>query len=163
MTTSSTMKCCDGNCVRRWPLTSFGSYRPGPYPHKGKGVCVRDVCAIYDNNISPSLLMIIIKIIILYFIQIRHTDAFPPTGTLLVRPNSFIGYQSQRGRGLYRDTPLLYMLSFIRTMSDNVAKQMKGFERKLMSRRQHVSLARADTVRNKSGISLSSPGLTTSD
>ena len=52
---------------------------------KGKGVCVRDdVCAIYDTNISPSLLMIIIKIIILYFIQIRHTDAFPPTGTLLV-------------------------------------------------------------------------------
>ena len=53
---------------------------------KGKGVCVRDVCAIYDNNISPSLLMIIIKIIILYFIQIRHsdTDAFPPTGTMLV-------------------------------------------------------------------------------
>ena len=66
---------------------SFGSYtyRPGPYPHKGKGVCVRDVCAIYDNNISPSLLMIIIKIIILYFIQIRHTDDFPPTGTLLVQ------------------------------------------------------------------------------
>ena len=30
VTTSSTMKCCDGNCVRRWPLTSFGSYRPGP-------------------------------------------------------------------------------------------------------------------------------------
>ena len=87
MTTSSTMKCCDGNCVRRWPLASFGSYtyRPGPYPHKGKGVCVRDVCAIlYDNNISPSLLMIIIKIIILYLIQIRHTDDFPPTGTLLV-------------------------------------------------------------------------------
>ena len=51
VTTSSTMKCCDGNCVHRWPLTSFGSYtyRPGPYPHKGKGVCVRDVCAIYDN------------------------------------------------------------------------------------------------------------------
>ena len=49
-----------------------------------KGVCVRDVCAIYDNNISPSLLMIIIKIIILYFIQIRHTDDFPPTGTVLV-------------------------------------------------------------------------------
>ena len=35
------------------------------------------VCAC-DNNISPSLLMIIIKINILYFIQIRHTDAFPP-------------------------------------------------------------------------------------
>ena len=57
---------------------------PGHNPHKGKGVCVRDVCAIYDNNISPSLLMIIIKIIILYFIQIIHTDDFPPTGTLLV-------------------------------------------------------------------------------
>ena len=53
---------------------------PGPYPHKGKGVCVRDVCAIYDNNISPSLLMIIIKIIILYFIPIRHTDDPPPNG-----------------------------------------------------------------------------------
>ena len=64
----------------------FRCYRPGPYPHKGKGVCV---CAIYDNNISPSLLMIIIKIIILYFIQIRHTDDFPPTGrpTLLVNDN----------------------------------------------------------------------------
>ena len=36
---------------------------------------VRDVFAIYDNNISPG------KIIILYFIQIRHTDDFPPTGT----------------------------------------------------------------------------------
>ena len=44
-------------------------------------VRVRDVFAIYDNNISPGLLMIIIKIIILYFIQIRHTDDFPPTGT----------------------------------------------------------------------------------
>ena len=42
---------------------------------------VHDVFAIYDNNISPGLLMIIIKIIILYFIQIRHTDDFPPTGT----------------------------------------------------------------------------------
>ena len=28
--------------------------------------------------------MIMITIIILYFIQIRHTDDFPPTGTLLV-------------------------------------------------------------------------------
>ena len=80
VTTSSAMKCCDGNCVRRWPLTSF-AIRTHLYLYdKGKGVCVRDVCAIYDNNISPSLLMIIIKIIILYFIQIRHTDAFPPNG-----------------------------------------------------------------------------------
>ena len=34
--------------------------------------CVRDVFAIYDNDILPMLIMIIIKIIILYFIQIRH-------------------------------------------------------------------------------------------
>ena len=38
--------------------------------------CVRDVFAIYDNDIVPRLIMIIIKIIILYFIQIRHTDDF---------------------------------------------------------------------------------------
>ena len=37
---------------------------------------VRDVFAIYDNDILPRLIMIIIKIIILYFIQIRHTDDF---------------------------------------------------------------------------------------
>ena len=46
--------------------------------------CVRDVFAIYDNNICPRLIMIIIKIIILYFIQIRHTDGFTSTGTRLV-------------------------------------------------------------------------------
>ena len=39
--------------------------------------CVRDVFAIYDNDILPRLIMIIIKIIILYFIQIRHTDDSP--------------------------------------------------------------------------------------
>ena len=39
--------------------------------------CVRDVVAIYDNDILPRLIMIIIKTIILYFIQIRHTDDFP--------------------------------------------------------------------------------------
>ena len=46
--------------------------------------CVRDVFAIYDNNILPRLIMIIIKIIFLYFIEIAHTDDFPSTGTLLV-------------------------------------------------------------------------------
>ena len=74
--------CADGHSRLSVVIADPG--RDGPYPHKGKGVCVRDVCAIYDNNISPSLLMIIIKMIILYFIQIRHTDDFPPTGTLLV-------------------------------------------------------------------------------
>ena len=38
--------------------------------------CMRDVFAIYDSYILPRLIMIIIKIIILYFIQIRHTDDF---------------------------------------------------------------------------------------
>ena len=38
--------------------------------------CMRDVFEIYDNDILPRLIMIIIKIIILYFIQIRHTDDF---------------------------------------------------------------------------------------
>ena len=42
--------------------------------------CVRDVFAIYDDNNLSRLIMIIIKIIILYFIQIRHTDDFPSAG-----------------------------------------------------------------------------------
>ena len=46
--------------------------------------CAPDVFAIYDNNISPRLIMIMIKIIMLYFIQIRHTDDVPSTGTRLV-------------------------------------------------------------------------------
>ena len=46
--------------------------------------CVRDVFAIYDNNILPRLIMIIIKIIFLYFIEIAHTDDFPSTGARLV-------------------------------------------------------------------------------
>ena len=46
--------------------------------------CVRDVFAIYDNDILPRLIMIIIKMIILYFIQIRHADDFSKTGTRLV-------------------------------------------------------------------------------
>ena len=35
--------------------------------------------------------MIIIKIIVLYFIQIRHTDDFPSNGTRLVNCKSLIG------------------------------------------------------------------------
>ena len=42
--------------------------------------CVRGVFAIYDDNIVSRLIMIIIKIIILYFIQIRHTGDFPSAG-----------------------------------------------------------------------------------
>ena len=46
--------------------------------------------AIYDNNILPRLIMIIIKIMILYFIQIRHIDDFPSTGTRLVINNEVV-------------------------------------------------------------------------
>ena len=46
--------------------------------------CVRDVFSIYDNDILPRLIMIIIKIGILYFIQIRHTDDLSLTDTRLV-------------------------------------------------------------------------------
>ena len=46
----------------------------------GVCACVRDVFAIYDDNILSRLIMIIIKVIILYFIQIRHTDDFPLSG-----------------------------------------------------------------------------------
>ena len=42
--------------------------------------CVRDVFAIYDDNILSRLIMIIIKISILCFIHIRHTDDFPSGG-----------------------------------------------------------------------------------
>ena len=42
--------------------------------------CVRDVFAIYDDNILSRLIMIIIKIIIVYFIQIRNTNDFPSAG-----------------------------------------------------------------------------------
>ena len=52
-----------------------------------ESACVRDLFAIYEKKISPRLIMIIIKIIILYFIQIRHTDDFPSTGTRLVLNN----------------------------------------------------------------------------
>ena len=45
---------------------------------------MRDVFEIYNNNTSPRLIMIIIQLIILYFIQIRHTDDLPSTGTRLV-------------------------------------------------------------------------------
>ena len=41
---------------------------------------MRDVFAIYDDHILSRLIMIIIKVIILYFIQIRHTDDFPSAG-----------------------------------------------------------------------------------
>ena len=45
--------------------------------------CVHDVFAIYDNNILPRRIMIMIKIIFLYFIEIAHSDDFPSTGTRL--------------------------------------------------------------------------------
>ena len=66
--------------------------------------------------------------------------------------NPFIGYPSQRERGLSRDPPSLftppsvagsgYLPGFFRTMSEKPPKQMKGLGRKLLNRRRHHSLAR---------------------
>ena len=61
--------------------------------HACMRACVRDVFAIYDNNILPRLIMIIIKIIFLYFIEIAHTDDFPSTGTRLVYINVLVYYR----------------------------------------------------------------------
>ena len=49
----------------------------------------RETSRVYDNTISPRLIMIIIKIIIQYFIQIRHTDNFPSMGIRLIIYNSY--------------------------------------------------------------------------
>ena len=46
--------------------------------------CVH-VFAMYYNNILPRLIMILIKIILRYLIEIAHTDHFPSAGTRLVR------------------------------------------------------------------------------
>ena len=55
--------------------------------HTSVHACVRDVFAIYDDNILSRLIMIIIKIMILYFIQIRHTDDSPQRVYRLVNCN----------------------------------------------------------------------------
>ena len=45
------------------------------------GHCLASVVfAMYDDNILYRLIIIIIKMIILYFIQIRHTDDFSSAG-----------------------------------------------------------------------------------
>ena len=54
--------------------------------------------AKYDNNILPMLIMIILKIIILYFIQIRHIDDFPSTGTRLVHNNETLATLTTRSQ-----------------------------------------------------------------
>ena len=59
--------------------------------------CVPDVFAIYDNNTLPRLIMIIIKIIFLYFVEIALTGDFPSTGTRLVFiMNGTVNYNYQR-------------------------------------------------------------------
>ena len=59
--------------------------------------CVRDVFAIYDDNILSRLLLIIIKIIILYVIQIRHTDDFPSAGIPASTTNVWCNLDSRTG------------------------------------------------------------------
>ena len=58
------------------PIQRTATVGGGVYVFASVRACVHDVFAIYDNDIFPRLIMIIIKIIILYFIQIRHTDDF---------------------------------------------------------------------------------------
>ena len=86
----------------KWALASswLGAHRPIEQQQSGRRrrwvcvcvrvcmrACVHDVFAIYDNIIWHRLIMIIIKIIILYFLEITHTDDFPSTGTRLVYIN----------------------------------------------------------------------------
>ena len=56
--------------------------------------------------------------------------------------NPFIGYPSQRERGLSRDPPSLFILTFFPHNGQQPPKQMKGFVSKLLSRRRHISLSR---------------------
>ena len=62
-------------------------------------VCVRDVFSIYDN-----------KNIILYFIQIRHTDDFRSTGTRLVGVNK--KYKIENSIMFSNDNPYIYMTAY---------------------------------------------------
>ena len=66
--------------------------------------------------------------------------------------NPFIGYPS-RERGLSRDPPSLFILTFFPHNVQQPPKQMKGFVSKLLSRRRHISISRvAIGKRHKSGI-----------
>ena len=76
--------------------------------------------------------------------------------------NPFIGYPSQRERGISRDLPPLFILTFFPHNVQQPPKQLKGFVSTLLRRRRHISLSRVVIgKRHKSGIS--SPGSTTSD
>ena len=59
--------------------------------------CVRDVFAIYDDNILSRLILILIKMIILYVIQIRHTDDFPSAGIPASTTNVWCNLDSRTG------------------------------------------------------------------
>ena len=65
--------------------------------------------------------------------------------------------KSARKRAFPRYAIVVY---FVHTMSDKPQKQIKGFGRKLLSRRRHLSVARA-AIGRQSGIL--PPGSTTSD
>ena len=92
----------DAQCRQQNGSSRLGATDPSHRANlKGSAVCVcasmrervRDVFSIYDNNIWPRLIMIIIKIIILYSIQIRHIDDFHSTGTRLVVRNKPQNYK----------------------------------------------------------------------
>ena len=67
----------DGRTPTRRTATTWMVTAVGGCARMCMRACMRDVFAIYDNIICPRLIVIIIKTIILYFIQITHTDDFP--------------------------------------------------------------------------------------
>ena len=56
------------------------------YGDSGVCVCILSVCVL--AHVCPRVRACVIKIIILHFLQIRHTDDFPSTGTRLVPHNA---------------------------------------------------------------------------
>ena len=83
--------------------------------------CLRDVIAIYDNNILPRLIMII-KIIFLYFIEIAHTDDFPSTDTrlehIICSPPSWLNPMSRHHHIVVSQTSNKYLI-FVVSQTSN--------------------------------------------
>ena len=73
--------------IRRWRCVCVGGVCVCTCSRGCVRTCARPFVrawCVCNNFIWPRLIIIIIKNIILYFIQIRHTDDFPSTGTHLV-------------------------------------------------------------------------------
>ena len=96
---------------------------------------MHDVFAIYDNNILPRLIMIIIKIIFLYFIEIAHTDDFPSTSTRLAKlisiPGGLVVFLIQMFQYFYNDTLVCRRVNehllIVRYISQRAVKEIHSF------------------------------------